>query len=216
LAAIEKLVRERTADLTALAEAIHTLRQQSLDAHLPARDAGQMLSLIAAFGELAATYGIARWPRGEAIRAARDCFRRWLVIAEPVAPSGAPPAPCREAPAYPLGAVAWWWGQSYELIDIKPYRDDGGSETLLLVWRSSCFDCDAWFNVTTPNRRLKSPSRRCELHKRPTRGADATVGVNGGSASPVTDNSTHTPTPRPRLVHPTKESTDGSVDIDSL
>jgi hypothetical protein len=82
-------------------------------------------------------------------------------------------------PAYPLGARANWRGQSYELTAIKPYRRRrDGRETLLLVWCTLCLECGAWFEVTTPNRKLTYPNRRCALHKSPGR----------RSAEPATSN----------------------------
>jgi uncharacterized protein (DUF927 family) len=63
---------------------LRTLCQQFLDAHVPPGADGQVRSvakrfaLIAAAGELATFYDITGWPKGEAIRAAGTCFRRWL------------------------------------------------------------------------------------------------------------------------------------------
>src|SRR5262249_28677876 len=54
------------------------------EATVPAGAVGQVISvagrfgLVAAAGELAILYGILPWPKGEALRAAKTCFKAWL------------------------------------------------------------------------------------------------------------------------------------------
>src|SRR5262249_37334971 len=81
---LDQLARERATNPEALAETLRALRQRFLDAHVPSDADGQVQSvpgrfaLIAAGGELAIAYDVLPWPRGEALRAAGACFKRWL------------------------------------------------------------------------------------------------------------------------------------------
>ena len=46
-------------------------------------------------------------------------------------------------PRFTVGMAADWRGQNYKLIRIEPYRRRDGRDTLILVWRSHCFECGA-------------------------------------------------------------------------
>ena len=69
-------------------------------------------------------------------------------------------------PRFAIGMIADWRGQPYELIGAEPYRRRDGRDVLIPVWRAPCIECGEWFETTTPQRRLKYPSRRCRLHTR--------------------------------------------------
>jgi uncharacterized protein (DUF927 family) len=81
---LDQLARDRADNSEMLADTLRGIRQRFLDAHVPAVADGQVRSvanrfaLTAAAGELATAYDITGWPKGEALRAAGACFRRWL------------------------------------------------------------------------------------------------------------------------------------------
>lgn len=59
-------------------------------------------------------------------------------------------------------------GQLYELAKTEPYTRRDGTQTTLVVWRSTCATCGKPFEVRTPSVSSKfSPNRRCQKHKRP-------------------------------------------------
>lgn len=73
-----------TVDLDGAITGINTNRNAFTAAHCPPGSDGQVsrvaarFGLVAAAGELAASWGILPWPGGEATRAAAVCFRAWL------------------------------------------------------------------------------------------------------------------------------------------
>ena len=68
--------------------------------------------------------------------------------------------------------AADWRGQNYKLIRIEPYRRRDGRDTLILVWRSHCFECGAEFECSAPQRAFRGATRRCARHhsRKRTRG----------------------------------------------
>jgi uncharacterized protein (DUF927 family) len=81
---LEKLVEERSADPNALYEKIKRLRQDFVRRHVPDGSDGQVRSVaarfgvIAAAGEMAIEYRVFDWPAGEAEQACARCFNDWL------------------------------------------------------------------------------------------------------------------------------------------
>jgi putative DNA primase/helicase len=75
---LQRLTRDRETDFAAAAEGL-----KALPAFAPANDDGQAkraaarFALIALAGETAAAYGVAPWPKGEAVKAASTAFRAW-------------------------------------------------------------------------------------------------------------------------------------------
>jgi hypothetical protein len=67
-------------------------------------------------------------------------------------------------PRFAIGMLTEWRGQQYELVGIEPRRRRDGRDTLILVWRASCLVCGASFATTTPQRKLKYPTRHCPMH----------------------------------------------------
>ncbi len=71
-------------ELNARADATTKSRDRFMATHVPPDASGQVISvaarfgLIAAAGELATEMGIVPWPEGEATRAAETCFMAWL------------------------------------------------------------------------------------------------------------------------------------------
>ena len=81
---LAKLAAERTGDPVGLAEALKEMRDGFVAQHAPYDADGQVRSvcarfgLIAAAGELARSFGVVPWPGGEATMAAANCFNSWL------------------------------------------------------------------------------------------------------------------------------------------
>jgi putative DNA primase/helicase len=81
---LDALARHRGINPEALRAAVREIRDCFIAEHLPAGSDGQVRSvaarfgLIAAAGELAQSYGVLPWPSGEARRAASSCFTSWL------------------------------------------------------------------------------------------------------------------------------------------
>ncbi len=81
---LEKLAKDRADDPDLLVSTLRQLQEGILSQVLPQGADGQVRSvaarfgLIAAAGELATAYEITGWPVGDAIRAASACFNRWL------------------------------------------------------------------------------------------------------------------------------------------
>jgi hypothetical protein len=67
-------------------------------------------------------------------------------------------------PRFVIGMIVNCRGQPYELVAIEPRQRRDGRNTLILVWRSRCHVCGNSFETTTPQRKLKYPTRRCRLH----------------------------------------------------
>jgi uncharacterized protein (DUF927 family) len=82
------LVAERANAPEGLAEALKLMRDNFVTSNLPLAADGQVRSvcarfgLIAAAGELARGFGVVPWPEGEATRAAASCFQTWLADRE--------------------------------------------------------------------------------------------------------------------------------------
>ncbi len=78
------LVHDRTKDLDGLLLVLKEMREGFVAEFVPQGADGQVgsvatrFALIAAAGELAIHYCVLPWPRGEARRAAAECFRAWL------------------------------------------------------------------------------------------------------------------------------------------
>jgi uncharacterized protein (DUF927 family) len=81
---LDRLTAVRASDPAGLASALKAMREAFIDAHLPPGADGQVASvcarfgLIAAAGELAQEWSVVPWPEGEAIEAAAACFADWL------------------------------------------------------------------------------------------------------------------------------------------
>ena len=78
------LAAERASDPEGLTEALKAMRDGFVAKQLPATADGQVRSvcarfgLIAAAGELARGFGVVPWPEGEATQAVASCFQAWL------------------------------------------------------------------------------------------------------------------------------------------
>ena len=81
---LARLVKDRAADSDALRVRLAEVRDAFVATHVPASANGQVRSvaarfgLVAAAGELATDYEVLPWPTGEATRAAARCFAAWL------------------------------------------------------------------------------------------------------------------------------------------
>jgi putative DNA primase/helicase len=81
---LDKLATARGTDPVGLAEALKEMRDRFVANLLPQGADGQVRSVcarfgsIAAAGELARCFGVVRWPEHEATRAAANCFNCWL------------------------------------------------------------------------------------------------------------------------------------------
>jgi putative DNA primase/helicase len=81
---LTKLTAERGSDPEGLVEAVKVMRDAFVASHLPCGADGQVRSVcarfgvVAAAGELARVFGIVLWPEGEATRASAACFKSWL------------------------------------------------------------------------------------------------------------------------------------------
>ncbi len=70
--------REAIAPMVRECETVFTKATLTDKASGQARRVASRFALVAAGGELATEWGITGWERGEAIKAARDCFKSWL------------------------------------------------------------------------------------------------------------------------------------------
>lgn len=81
---LARLTDDRAKNEGALTDNIKSLRASFLAKHCPGDADGQVKSVASRFaligcaGELARSYGVLPWPKGEALRAAGACFRVWL------------------------------------------------------------------------------------------------------------------------------------------
>jgi hypothetical protein len=66
-----------------------------------------------------------------------------------------------------VGICIRWKGQPYLLMGIEPYRRRDGKPSRVLLWRSWCAECGETFDFKAPHRKLRDPSRRCQLHAKP-------------------------------------------------
>ena len=66
----------------------------------------------------------------------------------------------------PVGTVISFSEQTYKLVGTRPHCTLAGKETLLLLWRSACPECDQNFIYET-SLKFSGPNRRCELCVRP-------------------------------------------------
>lgn len=67
-----------------------------------------------------------------------------------------------------LGDTRVYKGQFYTAVETLERIRRDGSTALVLRWISSCAECGAPFEITTPAASSKfEPSRRCQKHKRP-------------------------------------------------
>ncbi len=84
LAFVEHLLADRNADAEALRERVVASREAFIASNVPTGADGQVrsvaakLGLLAAAGALATDYGIVPWPEGAAEAAAKICFAAWL------------------------------------------------------------------------------------------------------------------------------------------
>ncbi len=81
---VERLADDRSRNEPGIVDFIDATARDFAEAHIPASADGQVRSvaarfaLVAAAGEIARRYGLVPWPKGEAFRAAGECFQAWL------------------------------------------------------------------------------------------------------------------------------------------
>jgi hypothetical protein len=61
--------------------------------------------------------------------------------------------------------------QQYRCVAFAPYEKFDGIERTVAIWESRCAECGRGFTIITVLGGIFSPSRRCELHKRPGKAA---------------------------------------------
>lgn len=78
----------------------------------------------------------------------------------------------------PIGTIAQYKDQRFELSAIKPHVRPNGGATSYLVWRTHCLDCGSETEISTSrskfrNGTLEYPKRRCPEHtkRRPAKNA---------------------------------------------